>query len=53
MSATCISDIALRVAIAPVFSAVYAGSGFPVGHGAGLHIPPEHPSVRPGQLGHL
>lgn len=53
MSATCIFDIALGVAIAPVFSAVCAASGFPVGHGAGLHIPPEHPSVRPGHLGHL
>lgn len=44
---------ALSVGDTPVLSAVRDGGGLPVGHGAGLHIPPEHSSARAGQPGLL
>lgn len=45
------SDAAVSVGNAPVFSAVHGGGGVPAGHGA--LVPPEHSSVRAGQLGLL
>lgn len=53
LSTICICDVPLSVANTPVFSAVCDGGGFPVGHGAGLHIPSERPPVRAGQPGNV